>query len=317
MHINLHKTFSTPHGGGGPGAGPVVLSAALARYAPYPWIVKDGDKWRVAEDGAKVDGTPIGRLKAFHGQMGMFTRALAYIMSHGADGLKQAAEDAVLSANYVMAALHDTMSPAFDGPCMHEALFDDSFLKRYRRQHARLCQGDDRRGLSPHDHVLPAGHGAMLIEPTGEPGQGRPRSLHRRLALAGRARQEWNGGRGLPGGAPLRAAPPPRRNAGGAQANPAMAAVERLEAGSGVDHGSDGLSYPGLCGVHPGPAVAGPRFRGGRPLVDDPRHNRGLADDGRRLHQLAFYSTLTCSAVGRARRVPVAHLGGADVSGRA
>ena len=76
MHINLHKTFSTPHGGGGPGAGPVVLSAALAPYAPYPWIVKDGDKWRVAEDGAEVDGKPLGRLKAFHGQMGMFTRAL-------------------------------------------------------------------------------------------------------------------------------------------------------------------------------------------------------------------------------------------------
>src|SRR5580698_7756130 len=103
MHINLHKTFSTPHGGGGPGAGPVVLSAALAPHAPYPWIVKQGDQWTVAEDGAKVDGAPIGRLKAFHGQMGMFTRALAYIMSHGADGLKQAAEDAVLSANYVMA----------------------------------------------------------------------------------------------------------------------------------------------------------------------------------------------------------------------
>jgi selenocysteine lyase/cysteine desulfurase len=60
MHINLHKTFSTPHGGGGPGAGPVVLSAALAPYAPYPWIVKNGDKWHVAEDGAKVDGSPFG-----------------------------------------------------------------------------------------------------------------------------------------------------------------------------------------------------------------------------------------------------------------
>ena len=97
----------------------MVLSAALAPYAPYPWIVKNGDQswrqspsdhWTVAEDGARVDGQPLGRLKAFHGQMGMFTRALAYIMSHGADGLKQAAEDAVLSANYVMAALKDVMT---------------------------------------------------------------------------------------------------------------------------------------------------------------------------------------------------------------
>ncbi len=167
MHINLHKTFSTPHGGGGPGAGPVVLSAALARYAPYPWIVKDGDKWRVAEDGAKVDGTPIGRLKAFHGQMGMFSRALAYIMSHGADGLKQAAEDAVLSANYVMAALKDTMSPAFDGPCMHEALFDDSFLKDTGVSTLDFAKAMIDEGYHPMTMYFPlVVHGAMLIEPT-------------------------------------------------------------------------------------------------------------------------------------------------------
>ncbi|MGE0660686.1 MAG: aminomethyl-transferring glycine dehydrogenase subunit GcvPB, partial [Reyranellaceae bacterium] len=129
MHINLHKTFSTPHGGGGPGSGPVVLSAALAPFAPYPWTVKDGDVWRVAEAGAEVDGQPFGRLKAFHGQMGMFVRALAYMLSHGSDGLWQVASDAVLNANYVLARLKDVMSPAFPGTCMHEALFDDSFLK--------------------------------------------------------------------------------------------------------------------------------------------------------------------------------------------
>ncbi len=167
MHINLHKTFSTPHGGGGPGAGPVVLSAALAPYAPYPWIVKDGDKWRVAEDGAKVDGTPLGRLKAFHGQMGMFTRALAYIMSHGADGLKQVAEDAVLSANYVMASLQDTMTPAFDGPCMHEALFDDSFLKDTGVSTLDFAKAMIDEGYHPMTMYFPlVVHGAMLIEPT-------------------------------------------------------------------------------------------------------------------------------------------------------
>jgi len=167
MHINLHKTFSTPHGGGGPGAGPVVLSAALAPYAPYPWIVKDGETWTVAEDGAKVDGQPLGRLKAFHGQMGMFTRALAYIMSHGADGLKQAAEDAVLSANYVMAALKDVMTPAFEGPCMHEALFDDSFLKDTGVSTLDFAKAMIDEGYHPMTMYFPlVVHGALLIEPT-------------------------------------------------------------------------------------------------------------------------------------------------------
>ena len=172
MHINLHKTFSTPHGGGGPGAGPVVLSAALAPYAPYPWIVKQGDAWTVREDGAAVEalgvgGNPLGRLKAFHGQMGMFTRALAYIMSHGADGLRQAAEDAVLSANYIMAALDGTMTPAFDGPCMHEALFDDSFLKDTGVSTLDFAKAMIDEGYHPMTMYFPlVVHGAMLIEPT-------------------------------------------------------------------------------------------------------------------------------------------------------
>jgi glycine dehydrogenase subunit 2 len=167
MHINLHKTFSTPHGGGGPGAGPVVLSAALAPHAPYPWILRDGEKWRIAEDGSAVEGAPIGRLKAFHGQMGMFTRALAYIMSHGADGLKQAAEDAVLSANYVMAALKDTMSTAFDGPCMHEALFDDAFLKDTGVSTLDFAKAMIDEGYHPMTMYFPlVVHGALLIEPT-------------------------------------------------------------------------------------------------------------------------------------------------------
>jgi glycine dehydrogenase subunit 2 len=167
MHINLHKTFSTPHGGGGPGAGPVVLSAALAPYAPYPWIVKDDDAWTVKEDGAAVDGKPLGRLKAFHGQMGMFTRALAYIMSHGADGLRQVAEDAVLSANYIMAALDGAMTPAFDGPCMHEALFDDSFLKDTGVSTLDFAKAMIDEGYHPMTMYFPlVVHGAMLIEPT-------------------------------------------------------------------------------------------------------------------------------------------------------
>src|SRR6185369_6798565 len=131
MHINLHKTFSTPHGGGGPGAGPVVLSAALAPYAPYPWIVHGPDGFRLIEHDhdPAASGKAFGRLKGFHGQMGMFVRALAYMMSHGADGLRQASGDAVLNANYLLACLSDELTPAFDGPCMHEVLFDDRFLK--------------------------------------------------------------------------------------------------------------------------------------------------------------------------------------------
>ncbi len=90
MHINLHKTFSTPHGGGGPGAGPVVLSAALAPFAPAPWIVHAADgALRLIEEAQDDAAQAFGRLCAFQGQMGMFVRAYAYMRSHGADGLRQ------------------------------------------------------------------------------------------------------------------------------------------------------------------------------------------------------------------------------------
>ena len=106
MHINLHKTFSTPHGGGGPGSGPVVLSEALAPFGPMPFTARtaDGVVHLVEEESAAEFGhtEAFGRMTAFHGQMGMFTRALTYILSHGADGLKQVAEDAVLNANYIL-----------------------------------------------------------------------------------------------------------------------------------------------------------------------------------------------------------------------
>ncbi len=105
MHINLHKTFSTPHGGGGPGSGPVVLSDRLAPYAPIPSVIKQGDEYRIVEDDET--GLSLGRIKGFHGQMGMFVRALAFILSHGKDGLRQMSEDAVLNANYILARLQD------------------------------------------------------------------------------------------------------------------------------------------------------------------------------------------------------------------
>ncbi|NOX81634.1 MAG: glycine dehydrogenase subunit 2 [Alphaproteobacteria bacterium] len=161
MHINLHKTFSTPHGGGGPGAGPTVLAASLAEFAPVPFVERrDGDYHLVETPGAKS----FGRLTAFHGQMGMFTRALAYMMSHGIDGVRQVAEDAVLNANYVLARLKVEMTPAFDGYCMHEALFDDRFLKDTGVEIAKAMIDE---GYHPMTMYFPlVVHGAMLIEPT-------------------------------------------------------------------------------------------------------------------------------------------------------
>jgi len=163
MHINLHKTFSTPHGGGGPGAGPVVLSHALAPFAPAPWIIHH-------EDGLSLDEDPVGacgRMSAFHGQMGMYVRALSYMLSHGADGLRQVAEDAVLNANYIKARLSDLMTPAFDGPCMHEALFDDSWLDGTGVTTLDFAKAMIDEGFHPMTMYFPlVVHGAMLIEPT-------------------------------------------------------------------------------------------------------------------------------------------------------
>ena len=170
MHINLHKTFSTPHGGGGPGSGPTVFSEALAPFAPVPYVKQDGDTWTMVEEAAdaRADGfDPFGRMTAFHGNMGMFTRALSYMMSHGSDGLKQAAEDAVLNANYVQARLSPVMTVAFEGTCMHEALFDDRFLKDTGVSTLDFAKAMIDEGYHPMTMYFPlVVHGAMLIEPT-------------------------------------------------------------------------------------------------------------------------------------------------------
>lgn len=164
MHINLHKTFSTPHGGGGPGAGPVVFSEALAPYVPPPWVVEREDGLVLTE---AADSGRTGRMTAFHGQMGMFVRALAYMLSHGEDGLRQVAEDAVLNANYVLASLSDVMTQSYDGPCMHEALFDDGFLKDTGVTTLDFAKALIDEGFHPMTMYFPlVVHGAMLIEPT-------------------------------------------------------------------------------------------------------------------------------------------------------
>jgi glycine dehydrogenase subunit 2 len=169
MHINLHKTFSTPHGGGGPGAGPVVLSDRLAPFAPVPFIRNGAAGLELVEDAAAATGAkPFGRITAFHGQMGMYVRALAYMLSHGSDGMKQASEDAVLSANYIRAGLEDLMSVPFpDHPSMHEALFDDAWLKDTGVTTLDFAKAMIDEGYHPMTMYFPlVVHGAMLIEPT-------------------------------------------------------------------------------------------------------------------------------------------------------
>lgn len=171
MHINLHKTFSTPHGGGGPGSGPVVLSKALSPYGPLPITVRDADgNYSLVEEETAGEHYPhsFGRMTAFHGQMGMFTRALSYIMSHGADGLRQVAEDAVLNANYILRSLDDVMDAPFggSGPCMHEALFSDKGMAEGFTT-LDIAKGMIDEGYHPMTVYFPlVVHGAMLIEPT-------------------------------------------------------------------------------------------------------------------------------------------------------
>ncbi len=169
MHINLHKTFSTPHGGGGPGAGPVALSAALKPFMPVPYLLADAAGWRYVEHAqdAPAPAQPFGRLCAFHGQMGMFVRALAYMLSHGADGMRQASEDAVLNANYVRACLSDLMSLPYDRPCMHEVVFDDAWLAGTGLTTLDFAKAMIDEGFHPMTVYFPlVVHGAMLIEPT-------------------------------------------------------------------------------------------------------------------------------------------------------
>jgi glycine dehydrogenase subunit 2 len=169
MHINLHKTFSTPHGGGGPGAGPVVLSERLAPFAPVPFVRQGADGLELVEHADDSgEAQPFGRVTAFHGQMGMYVRALAYMLSHGSDGMRRASEDAVLNANYVRAGLADLMSQPFgDKPCMHEVLFDDTWLKDTGVTTLDFAKAMIDEGYHPMTVYFPlVVHGAMLIEPT-------------------------------------------------------------------------------------------------------------------------------------------------------
>jgi glycine dehydrogenase subunit 2 len=202
MHINLHKTFSTPHGGGGPGSGPVVLSEALSPFGPLPYTARtaDGVVHLVEEEQAEEFSRThfggamrsFGRMAAFHGQMGMFTRALTYILSHGADGLRQVAEDAVLNANYILRSCEDLLDAPFgaSGPCMHEALFSDrGFADEFST--LDLAKGMIDEGFHPMTMYFPlVVHGAMLVEPTEtESKAGLDQLIMALRSLAARAKQ--------------------------------------------------------------------------------------------------------------------------------
>lgn len=166
MHINLHKTFSTPHGGGGPGSGPICVTEKLRPYLPMPLVVKQKDGIYHLEDEAERE-TSMGRLKGFQGQFGMHVRALSYILSHGADGLKQVSEDAVLNANYILSQLKEDFYVPYDGPCMHECLLTDKLQKESGVTTLDIAKTLIEHGMHPMTVFFPlVVSGAMLIEPT-------------------------------------------------------------------------------------------------------------------------------------------------------
>ncbi len=163
MHLNLHKTFSTPHGGGGPGAGAVAVRNVLEPFLPAPRLKREGELWKWNYDRPQS----IGRVRAFYGNFGVLVRALAYIMAHGGDGLRRATLDAVLNANYIRKKLEAYYDLSYPSPSMHECVFSDD------RQAARgVRTGDIAKrlidyGFHPYTVSFPLiVHGALMIEPT-------------------------------------------------------------------------------------------------------------------------------------------------------
>jgi glycine dehydrogenase subunit 2 len=163
LHINLHKTFATPHGGGGPGAGPVAVSEALVPYLPVPMVEKVGDRYSLSSNIPKS----IGKVRGFYGNFGMLVRALTYIRSMGRDGLKAMTEGAVLNANYIRARLASDYHLQYGGPSLHEVVFDDSFQKEHGVANIDIAKRLLDYGFHPPTMSFPLiVHGALMIEPT-------------------------------------------------------------------------------------------------------------------------------------------------------
>jgi glycine dehydrogenase subunit 2 len=164
MQFNLHKTFTTPHGGGGPGCGPVAFKKALEPYQPSPVLAKKGDAWAFDFDRPKS----VGRLRSFYGNFGMMVRAYTYIREMGPEGLKAATDLAVLNANYVRAKLGDRFPLAYDQTCMHEVIVSDKRLQK----DTGIKTLDVAKRLIDYGYHPPTVYfplvvaGAMMIEPT-------------------------------------------------------------------------------------------------------------------------------------------------------
>jgi len=163
MHINLHKTFTQPHGGGGPGAGPVVCKRHLADFLPSPVVVRQGRSYEY--DHNRPDS--IGKVRSFQGSFNVFSRSLTYILTMGASGLTEASEMAVLNANYILARLRGSYHLPYDRRCMHECVFSDQHLEPHGVKTLDVAKSLMDYGFHPPTVYFPLiVKGAMMIEPT-------------------------------------------------------------------------------------------------------------------------------------------------------
>jgi len=163
LHMNLHKTFSTPHGGGGPGAGPVGVRSHLAEYLPVPRIVKAGDRFELREDFEKS----IGRVRSFFGNFGVLVRAYTYILTLGGDGLEDVSCMALLNANYIRKKLEKTYQLAYNEPCMHECILTDRVQQKNGVSTLDIAKRLLDYGYHPPTIYFPlVVSGALMIEPT-------------------------------------------------------------------------------------------------------------------------------------------------------
>ncbi|MEJ7606575.1 MAG: aminomethyl-transferring glycine dehydrogenase subunit GcvPB [Bryobacteraceae bacterium] len=163
MHLNLHKTFSTPHGGGGPGSGPVAVKRHLEPYLPTPRMKRVNDTFSWDYDRPET----IGRVRAFYGNFGVLVRALAYTMAHGGDGLRLATIDAVLNANYIRKLIEPYFDLPFTAPSMHECVFSDSRQAKKGVRTGDIAKRLIEYGVQPYTVSVPLiVPGALMIEPT-------------------------------------------------------------------------------------------------------------------------------------------------------
>ncbi len=163
LHLNLHKTFSTPHGGGGPGAGPVAVNAELRDYLPVPRIIKNGRRFELSEDAPKS----VGRVRSDFGNFGVLVRAYTYILSLGGDGLEEVSRMALLNANYIRKKLETSYQIAYDEPCMHECIFTDRIQHRSGVSTLDIAKRLLDYGYHPPTIYFPlVVSGALMIEPT-------------------------------------------------------------------------------------------------------------------------------------------------------